>query len=294
MSYKSHRLAPERVFDHLYDPMFATSGEKDVWRKNNVALTTSAPINIFPVFQTMFTDLPRHPRNYYMMQRNPLPHLIPYYQPKEKTKSAPIVVGGQDRAKFFCNSVSTANNKKNLKKSNGDVNKDCHCASVAEVNIEVPAPTFATIACQTRYREQSAQTKPWMPDAFIGDPRAETPEIVHVAHMLRADVDGTPPGPLEAEIILRARKRRQWERALPPITASTDWEQRRAVLEAFEWEEWLGREQNLEYCQRIRLEIVDRMMADRKHKMERDSKTNINEATERLNQQKEAKLLKIR
>lgn len=297
MSYKSHRSAPGRVFDHLYDPIYTTSGFKDVWRQNCTALTISAPIDIFPVYRTMFTDLPRRPRNAYIMKRNPLPHdNHPFYHlhPSATTTTTdrlPIIsVGGQDRAKFFCNALT---NEKtiNLKLDKTRKIKDCHC--VGGDNGVLP-PLFASIACQTMYREQSAQTKPWMPNAIIGERCPGTPEIVYVADLLSADTEGTPPGRHEVEIVERARKRRQWERSLPPIATFTDWDRRRVVMEAFEWEEWLGREHQIEYCQSLRMAIVERMMAARKRKISHDSNVRLEETARRLEAQKDERLKKIR
>lgn len=81
MFYKSHKKAPTRAFDHLYDPLYIIADRKDVYRNNNRALLQTAPVNIFTVFDTMFTDLPQKTRIFNLLQQNPLPR-YPTFQGK--------------------------------------------------------------------------------------------------------------------------------------------------------------------------------------------------------------------
>lgn len=288
MSYKSHRTAPGRVFDHLYDPLYTTSGYKDIWRQNHVALTTSAPINIYPIYKTMFTDLPRRPRNYFVMLRNPLPHFPPIAKQHDIPKRSTIV-NGVDRAKFF-NNPKTDTKTISLKLNLDSVAKECRCISTQRT---VVSPCKA-VGCQTMYRETSAQTKPWMPNAIIATKRPDTPEIVHVADLLHDDVDGTEPGVCYIEIIERARKRRQWEKSLPPILSYDDWYKRHIILEAFEWEEWVARERELEYCQKFRLGLVQKMMTDRDENNQQNAVSRLESTAHALRQTKENKLKSLR
>ena len=100
MSYRSHTAAPSRVFDHLYDPIFTTSDLKNVYKENCIALTKSAPINVYPVYKSMFSELSREQRNCYSYQKNDLPH---FSLRKNKDVSANVSVTGADRSKFFSN-----------------------------------------------------------------------------------------------------------------------------------------------------------------------------------------------
>lgn len=288
MSYKSHRSAPGRVFDHLYDPLYTTSGYKDIWRQNNVALTTSAPINIYPVYKTMFTDLPRRQRNYFVMLRNPLPH----FPPIAKTHDVPkrnAIVNGVDRAKFF-NNPKTDTKTISLKLDLDAVPKECRCISTQRTVVS----QCKAVGCQTMYRETSAQTKPWMPNAIIVTKRPDTPEIVHVADLLHDDVDGTEPGLGCVEIVERARKRRQWEKSLPPILTYEDWHRRHVILEAFEWEEWVAREHELEFCQKFRLGLVQKMMTDRDENNQQNAVSRLESTAQSLRQTMENKLKSLR
>lgn len=102
MSYRSHVVAPSRVFDHLYDPTFTTSSPKNLYRENCIALTRSAPIHVHPSDNSMFSELTHEPRNFYVYQRNALPHLpsIATNEIENTVKSIPTVTGA-DRSKFF-------------------------------------------------------------------------------------------------------------------------------------------------------------------------------------------------
>jgi hypothetical protein len=98
MSYRSHIVAPSRVFDHLYDPNYVTSSSKSFYRENCVALARSAPIHVYPSDNAMFSELHYEQRNYYVYQKNALPHLPPI---SNDATNAMVSVTGTDRSKFF-------------------------------------------------------------------------------------------------------------------------------------------------------------------------------------------------
>lgn len=89
------------------------------------------------------------------------------------------------------------------------------------------------------------------------------PEVVYIADMIDSV---TYPGLREIEIIERARKRRSWEMALPPIMVAEEIPSRVAAVEAFEWEEWIAREKDINECQQARLKIVADLIAKREKK----------------------------
>lgn len=76
----------------------------------------------------------------------------------------------------------------------------------------------------------------------------------------------TYPGLREVEIVERARKKRRWEMALPPIIVAEDIPSRVAAVEAFEWEEWIAREKDINECQQARLKIVADLISKREQK----------------------------
>lgn len=73
MFYKSYAKCEARAFDHLYDPLYTTGNYRDVERENVIALTKTAPSNIYTNFNSMFSELPQRPRTYFVLQRNQLP-----------------------------------------------------------------------------------------------------------------------------------------------------------------------------------------------------------------------------
>lgn len=97
MMYKGHITAPNRAFDHLYDPLYLTADIKDIHKQNRSALTRTAPVNIYPIYENMFTDLNQCPRNIYTFQQNPLPVNVTS-KGKLKIKSIPAT-GVEKRVK---------------------------------------------------------------------------------------------------------------------------------------------------------------------------------------------------
>lgn len=250
MSYRSHTAAPSRVFDHLYDPLFTTSDQKNVYKEDCIALMRSAPIQVYPVFNSMFSELTHEERNCYAYQKNTLPSFPNISSNKSYWKRS-VVVTGADRTKFFTNPLSNI--------------QTINIGLMAEENIESGSESeerYRTMAIQTMYRESSAQTKPFLPECFM-EQVDEIPEVVHIADMIDSI---TYPGLKEIEIIERSRKRRQWEMSLPPIIAPEEIASRVTALEAFEWEEWVAREKDINECQQARLKIVSDLIAKREQK----------------------------
>lgn len=140
MTYRSHTAAPSRVFDHLYDPIFTTSDPKNVYKENCIALTRSAPIHVYPVYRSMFSELNQEERNCYAYQKNTLPHFplintisIPQHQPS---------VTGTDRAKFFSNPMG------NIRTINVGLMADESLESIEEAQVV----RFRSTTVQTTYR----------------------------------------------------------------------------------------------------------------------------------------------
>lgn len=257
MAYRSHTAGSSRTFDHLYDPNYITSDYKDVWKANYTSIQNSGVLSIYPIYKSMFSDLARKSRNQYMMTQNPLP-FYPFYGGGDDNKSSkkPDVLGCE-RIKFFDQPIKQIKNSKIIEEDDCPETTKLENSSHQEKNRE--------IGCQTIYRESSAQTKPWMPNAVITDCESELPEIIYVADLITGDKN---PGVAEANIVERARRKRIWERTLPPLRSVKDWDKRRVALEAFEWEQWVAREDDIHDCQRLRMEIVDKLLKQRKNKLD--------------------------
>lgn len=278
MTYRSHSTAPNRYFDHLYDPLYTASSCRDVWRENYMALRRSAPVQIFPVYKNMFTELTYESRNQYSLLQNPVPFEPSGIEVKTELLNIAGNVVGHDRPKYFANPIT---NEKTLSVQLAD-------PKPSTSNIE---PRTRTTACQTLYRESSAQTLPWLPEAILRQQENKTPELLQMAGM----IDGNEyPGEKEIEIIERARCRREWEERLPPITSPDELTKRKPVMEAFEWDQLMQQETEIDRCQRLRYEMVERMMYDRETNNQNSSQAKLENSLRRLRTMHEKKLEKMR
>lgn len=143
-----------------------------------------------------------------------------------------------------------------------------------------------TVGSQTVYREQSAQTKPFLPDVIVRD-GSRTPEIMRYVNLYEAD---GVPGVYEVEIVERARKRRKCEAMLKSGMNGCDWKRGKTMLEAVEWMDWLAREKDLEQCQQLRLEIVEKLLDDRHRNIRESSSAKIECSLRRLETEQHHKL----
>lgn len=140
MSYRSHTAAPSRVFDHLYDPVFTTSDRKNVYKEDCIALTRSAPIHVYPVFGSMFSELNHEQRNCYAYQKNVLPYFS-HSNPSLPGKK--LSVTGADRSKFF------SNPKGNIRTINVGLMADESMESIEE---EAQVIKYRSTSIQTTFR----------------------------------------------------------------------------------------------------------------------------------------------
>lgn len=130
-----------------------------------------------------------------------------------------------------------------------------------------------------------------MPDAIVDEKCTETPELVYAAKTISGNA---APGILEVKQLERARRRRQLEKSFAKSKHANDWNMRRAFLEALEWEDRVGREEELEYCQNLRLGMVKKMMNSRERKMQNNFTSQMEKTVKRLEADKEKKLNNFR
>lgn len=116
-----------------------------------------------------------------------------------------------------------------------------------------------SVACQTMYREQSAQTRPYLPSPKPCD-NSTSEELVRLARLYASE---GPPGVFEVEMVERERKILKWEKALNDLVGSSDWSKKREILEAIEWENLLAKEQEIEKRQLQRLLFVENALKER-------------------------------
>uniref|UniRef100_A0A182NF86 Cilia- and flagella-associated protein 91 n=1 Tax=Anopheles dirus TaxID=7168 RepID=A0A182NF86_9DIPT len=301
MTYRSHNVGPSRAFDHIYDPLYVASDRKDVCRANHAALAKSAPIGIFPVYQSMFSELPRLTRNHYVMHRNPLPYYpelpvdpIRAYGAYQQHPDTSQVLGAE-RAKFFCHP--------NAGETGCAVRyaPDCAPGTAAETDgycgcdeyedgPEGQPPRFREVASQTMYRESSAQTQPWMPSAVLKENVMPAAEIVYVAEMLQHT---RFPGVNEVEIVERARRKRTWEYALGSCDSLDEWRQQKLVLQIFEWEEWVARERQIDRYQMLRLQLVAKIMEKRERDTHQATEGKMENTKRRINRTRNQAMQKL-
>uniref|UniRef100_A0A182PAM4 Cilia- and flagella-associated protein 91 n=1 Tax=Anopheles epiroticus TaxID=199890 RepID=A0A182PAM4_9DIPT len=302
MTYRSHNVGPSRAFDHIYDPLYVASDRKDVCRANHAALTKSAPIGIFPVYQSMFSELPRLTRNHYVMHRNPLPYYpelqvnpIRTYAYQQQHPDTSKVLGAE-RPKFFChpNAGETGCNVRYepgyVPGQGAESDGYCGCDEYEEGVDQRQQPRFREVASQTMYRESSAQTQPWMPTAVLKENAMPGAEIVYVAEMLQHT---RFPGVNEVEIVERARRKRTWEYALGSCDSLDEWRQQKLVLQIFEWEEWVARERQIDRYQMLRLQLVAKIMEKRERDNHQATEGKMENTKRRINQARNQAMKKL-
>lgn len=201
----------------------------------------------------------------------------------DSSKLKANVTSGSNRVKYF--NIPIASTKPLSVRLDTDSNQQC----VTQQQIESQGKP-RTIACQTMYREQSAQTKPYLPDVKMSR-EVENLEIMQITDFID---ENTILGQYETDMILRARKRRNWEKMLLETTsAECDFNERRKILEAFEWEMWLAREEEMEQIQSTRLEYVESILKKRSESIVKQSAKKIDDSVDRLTAQHKGDIEKI-
>uniref|UniRef100_A0A6P4FIL3 Cilia- and flagella-associated protein 91 n=1 Tax=Drosophila rhopaloa TaxID=1041015 RepID=A0A6P4FIL3_DRORH len=167
------------------------------------------------------------------------------------------------------------------------------CNFFAELEDTQP---FKNKITQTLYRESSAQTMSFLPEVRYAD-KNKTLELFSLPSVLPGS---SPPGLHEVEVLERARKRWAFSDALKihfkrllneakKVALNTEYKE---ILNAFEWEQWIQREEDIQECQMMRLEIVIKMFDKREKEMHAASKSRIEKACERIEKRREAGLRK--
>ncbi|EDX05330.1 cilia- and flagella-associated protein 91 [Drosophila simulans] len=157
-----------------------------------------------------------------------------------------------------------------------------------------PSP-FKDEATQTLYRESSAQTLVYLPEIYDDD-EARTLELFTLPSVLPGD---KPPGLYEVEVFERARRRHKFLDALKLQIKhqrhhgqKLDFNRYKMMAEAFEWEHWMEREERIQECQMMRLEIVIKMFDKREREMHAAFKTRIEQGCEKIEKRRKEALRK--
>ncbi|XP_056611097.1 cilia- and flagella-associated protein 91 [Triplophysa dalaica] len=299
----------QRLYDHLYDPVYTLSGEVDHARQNLKAHTSLDRVRKVPEFNSMFSSLPHYPRyTLHLESTDPVPAFIDrrwrgYAEQRRQTlqQLTGVMSGihihgpkaddvtGVDRWKFFKRplipfaqrippDVVFALPKSNLISSpDGDEKRP-------------PTPFQCSVGVQTDYRESETQTDPYTPD-YVLRPGTAPPELLTLATLTWGR--GLPAGLAEVEMIERARMKRAWEKTLPPLDNLTQLEKRRRMMEDMERKEWAFREHEMEKLQEVRLTLLKKLLRQREEKQDIVMIDRLDISFSQLQKEKEARLKKI-
>ncbi|XP_054744824.1 uncharacterized protein LOC129249183 [Anastrepha obliqua] len=156
---------------------------------------------------------------------------------------------------------------------------------------------FKTRGTQSLYRESSAQTLPFLPDVSNKQDELEQIELFKLPTILPGD---GPPGLYQVEVLERMRKRWAFAQALKEnlrrqieeVKEKAKTPEHSIILQAFEWEHWIEREEYIQECQMLRLEILIGMFNKREEEMHAKSKTRIEQSYEQILARRDASLHK--
>jgi len=134
-----------------------------------------------------------------------------------------------------------------------------------------------------------------LPEIYDHD-EARTLELFTLPSILSGD---KPPGLYEVEVLERSRRRQKFLESLKIKFNRQRLNDRqlainqlKSVMEAFEWEHWLEREEQIQECQVMRLEIVIKMFDKREREMHAASKTRLERGCELIEKRRRAALHK--
>ncbi|KAH8334372.1 hypothetical protein KR059_009281, partial [Drosophila kikkawai] len=159
--------------------------------------------------------------------------------------------------------------------------------------VDAPAP-FKDQITQTLYRESSAQTLAYLPEPYATETNPR--ELFILPSILPGD---KPPGLYEVEVFERSRRRWSFYEAvkinrkrLQISENNLRLEKYKSAVEAFEWEHWIQREEYIQECQMMRLQILIKMFDKREREIHAASKARIEMACERIEKRRQEALRK--
>ncbi|XP_028656599.1 cilia- and flagella-associated protein 91 [Erpetoichthys calabaricus] len=304
---RGHGYRPARVHDHLYDPVHTVSCEKDHARATFRAHASLDRLKRVPEYKTMFSSLPHHPRFTLRLEASdPVPSFIDrrwrgrVEQRKEALqklveynpafKNLNIYenpdVSGMNRWKYFKRPLIPYLHQVLpnvvLAVSNAD-------SYVVHEKGKPPIKLVQSVGIQTDYRDSETQTDPYSPEYVVRPGSA--PELLTLASLTWGR--GLPAGWEEVKMITRAREKRAWEAALPPLNDLSQLQKRRKMMDEMERKEWAFREREIEKLQEIRLKVLQQLLKERDAKQREIQATRMDNRWKLLQEEKEKKLTEI-
>ncbi|KAI1885239.1 hypothetical protein AGOR_G00218120 [Albula goreensis] len=297
----------QRTHDYLYDPVCTLGSETDHTRAHFQALASLERVKRVPEFNSMFSDLPHHPRYALRLDTvDPVPAFIDrrwrghseqrrealqhagFSSAVQRDGNAGYDISGTNRWKYF---------KRPLVPFSQSVPPDVVFARQKSPHFNVsrdgdyhPIASHRTVHTQTDYRDSEAQTDPYTPNYAVRP--GSSPELLTLV-MLTWN-HGLPAGLAEVEMIERLRLKRAWEATLPPLNDLAQLEKRQRMMEEMERKEWAFRESEIEKLQEKRLELLTRLLSQREKRQQELLIKHLDARFAQRQQDKEAKLKRIR
>uniref|UniRef100_A0A8C2ZKS6 Cilia- and flagella-associated protein 91 n=1 Tax=Cyclopterus lumpus TaxID=8103 RepID=A0A8C2ZKS6_CYCLU len=289
----------QRVYDHLYDPVYTVSSEVDHARSSLKVFASKDRIRRVTEFGSMFSELSHHPRYTVQLQpADPVPasidrrwrgHVEQRREALQQLAGEECHVTGPDRWKYFKRplipfarqvppNVIFALPKKDFISSGGKNAK------------HTKQPTHVTVGVQTDYRESETQTEPYSPE-YVVQPGTTPSELLQLAALTWGR--GLPAGLAEVEMIERARAKRAWEATLPPLADLSQLEKRRRMMEVMEVKEWAFRDGEIQKLQEARLTVLKDLLRQRDEAQKEVTSERLIQIYSKRQQDKETKLQKI-
>ncbi|XP_050359269.1 cilia- and flagella-associated protein 91-like [Nymphalis io] len=302
---RRYNVSKMRVHDYLYDSAFIVSGARDYARTAFKAAMASAQVMIQPVYKTMFSELRQFPRMqvvYHPNCRLP-PHVDrsygAYLEKVGRARGVPVPeLAGKDRFKYCAVPKKLCPMK---------------CATP-----DFRPPTELMIPCrekpkhrgtQSLYRESSAQTTPWQPDAVPAEECENTPEVMYLDKFEWGP--GTPyrKGDLPAdfhttEMINKMRHARRWSELVERGGYPRWIKNREGIITDIETKDWIFREAEIDELQDIRLALLHKLQTQKRKqstdrtvtklaKLWADKKTDMERKIDNIRRKRDRELRKL-
>ncbi|XP_057272008.1 cilia- and flagella-associated protein 91 [Pezoporus wallicus] len=268
------QMASGRTLYYPYDPPYTLSSKKDHSKSN--ALVGDKVVKA-PVLRSMFRTLIHFPSyGVWLEGKDPVPsfidqrrkgsaqHRLVALQQLAAARSSLQIphivyedpeVSGRNRYKYFARPLITSYKPLPLNITYSMAQTEPYVHSHIG-DSKVFSPRLRTLGTQTDYRDGEAQTDPYSPEYVV--PSGSVPELLTLATLTWGH--GLPAGLAEVEMIERAREKRAWEATLPAMDSASNIEKRRKMMEDMERKEWAFREQEIEKLQKVRLEVLKKLL----------------------------------
>ncbi|XP_058030199.1 cilia- and flagella-associated protein 91 isoform X4 [Ahaetulla prasina] len=304
------KMAPNRAFDFIYDPLYELSSAKDHAQANVQAHLIHDEMRKVPEFKAMFSNLVHYPSYFVQLEeKNPVPPFIDRRwrgraQQRFETFQQLVVAPPSlqvPRIEYEDPEVSGKNRWKYFERPFIPFDKPIplnvvYAMSKPELQThpakskDKPAYLISrTVETQTDYRDGEAQTDPYSPEYIV--PSGSIPELLTLATLTWGH--GLPATQAEVEVIERAREKRAWEATLPPLNDAAHIAKRRRMMEEMERKEWAFREEEIEELQEVRLNLLKALLMKREEKHNELNVSCLDAHWFKLMQEKEKKVKKI-